>query len=258
MEVMLVDVTYRYKNSSRDSLVSINMNISGPSITGITGVPGSGKTTLLGIISDVIKPTAGKVYIQPKDVLMVFQNPANVFSEHTVFGEICKHTRSKDARRVLASLKMVRLDDSYLYMDPFCLSESEQRLVCIASVLAANPKIIVFDEPFRGLDDNNKKYMIKLFKMMKYRYNKMILVASIDTDLLDAICDTVYVMKDGEVVCSGDKYEVLSNEKIMVDSGLCSPKTLEFSNLVKRMKNVNLGKRNDINDLIKDIYRKAR
>ena len=255
---MLVDVTYRYKNSSRDNLVSINMNISGPSITGITGVPGSGKTTLLGIISDVIKPTAGKVYIQPKEVLMVFQNPANVFSEHTVFGEICKHTRSKDARRVLASLKMVRLDDSYLYRDPFCLSESEQRLVCIASVLAANPKIIVFDEPFRGLDDNNKKYMIKLFKMMKYRYNKMILVASIDTDLLDTICDTVYVMKYGEVVCSGDKYEVLSNEKIMVDSGLCSPRTLEFSNLVKRMKNVNLGKRNDINDLIKDIYRKAR
>lgn len=258
MELKLFNVTYRYKNSFKDNLSSINLNISGPSIIGITGAPGSGKTTLLGIISMIIRPTDGKVSVCPKDVGMVFQNPLNVFSERTVFGEICKHTRNKDVRRIMASLKMVRLDDSYLYKDPSCLSESEQRLVCIASVLAANPKIIVFDEPFRGLDIDNKKYLIKLFKMMKYRYNKMILVASVDTDLLATICDTVYVMKDGQVVCFGDKYEVLSDEKLMGDNGLSCPMTLEFSNLVERMKNLNLGKRNDINDLIKDIYRKAR
>ncbi len=258
MEIKLTNINYKYKNASFNSLSSINMIITKPSIIGITGSSGSGKTTLLGIISKVIKPINGNISIQPDKIKMVPQNPLNTFTNKTVIEEITKLTNNKTKVHAIDSLKMVHLKENYLYKNLFDLSTSEQKLITIATVLAANPKIIAFDEPLKGLDTETKKYLIKLMKMMKYRYNKIVIIASNDIEVLNMLCDTVYVLNDGKIVYNKDTYDVLSNEKLMQENKLKCPNTLEFSNLVKKLKKISLGKRNEINDLIKDIYRKAR
>ena len=65
----------------------------------------------------------------------------------------------------------------------------------------------------------------------------------------------VYLICDGSIYLEGNKYDVLSNELAMNHCGLKVPDVLHFSNLVLRNKNVKIGYRDEINDLIKDVYR---
>ena len=69
---------------------------------------------------------------------------------------------------------MVNLDESYLNMNPFKLSYGEKRKVAIAAVLACNPSVIIFDEPVLGLENNRKKSLIKIIKLLKNSLSKLL------------------------------------------------------------------------------------
>ena len=158
-------------------------------------------------------------------------------------------------KRTIDSLKMVGLNKSYLNKSPFQLSTSEQRLLNLAIVLAFNPKIILLDEPTFGVDNRFKRHLIKLIKMMKYRYKKIVVISSNDTDTLFEVCDKVYVVNDGKIVHDGDKYAIFGDYDLLKKYNINIPKTTYFSYLVKQKKGINIGVRNDINDVIKDVYR---
>ena len=192
---------------------------------------------------------------------LVFQFPEEQFFCKTVkqeieFGMNCFHYKTRTIeKRVIDSLKMVGLDESYLDRDPFTLSHGEMRSVAIASVLAFNPKIIVLDEPTVGLDSDCKKNLARMIRILKTRYSKNIIVVSHDTDFLLKVADTISVLENGQIVLTGNKYDVFSNEKVMKENNIKVPKIIQFSNLVKKKKNIKIGYRDEINDLIKDIYR---
>ncbi len=280
MEIKFCNVGYIYNkdtNLSNSVLNGIDLNFKKGKIYSIVGKSGSGKTTILELINGLIMPTCGHVDISNfrleenkkiknindlrVKVGLVFQFPEEQFFCNTVkkeieFGMSCFNYKTKSMdKRIIDALIMVGLDDSYLERDPLTLSHGEMRLVAIASILAFNPSIIVLDEPTIGIDAPSKKSLIRLIKMLKTRYNKTIIVVSHDTDLLLKISDEVSVLEDGKIVLSGDKYEVFSNEKIMKRNNIKVPDLIKFSNLVKKKKNIKIGYRDEINDLIKDIYR---
>ena len=166
-------------------------------------------------------------------------------------------TNEKD-KRVSDALKMVGLDDSYLERDPFKLSNGEQRKVAIASILVFNPKIIVFDEPTIGLDYDSKKNLIKLIRMLKTRYSKTIIIISHDIDFIHSISDYVILLDKGNLILTGNKYDILANPSALEYYNLPMPKVVEFSYKVLKNKGIKMGYRDDINDLLKDIYRYAK
>lgn len=280
MEIKFCDVSFAYNSSTsicHNVLDNINVVFESGNIYGVIGKSGSGKTTLLQMINGLLLPTSGKIMVGKyklqnnsklkninqlrSNIGFVFQFPEEQFFCSTVREEIQYAMKNFNIKvnildkQTSDALKMVGLNDEYLDYNPFTLSHGEMRKVALASVLAYNPKIIILDEPTVGIDDNGKKNLAKIIRNLKLRYKKTVIIVSHDTDFLLKITDQVILLDQGRIALSGDKYSVLSNEKLLKDCNVKVPDILAFSNLVKRKKNIKIGYRDDINDLIKDIYR---
>ncbi|MBR1376938.1 MAG: energy-coupling factor transporter ATPase [Bacilli bacterium] len=283
MEIKYENVSYVYNPKTalkKVALKDINLVIQDSQINALIGTSGSGKTTLIELLNSLLVPTKGKVIVD-KDIIankgyikninqlrrkvgIVFQFPEEQFFNLTVkkeieFGLLSFNYRTNELdKRVSDALKMVGLDDSYLERDPFKLSNGEQRKVAIASILVFNPKIIVFDEPTIGLDYDSKKNLIKLIRMLKNRYNKTIIIISHDIDFIHNISDYVILLDKGNLILTGSKYDTLANPAVLKEFNIPMPKVVEFSYKVLKKKGIKMGYRDDVNDLLKDIYRYAK
>ena len=278
MEVKFNDVYYVYNEKtalSKMALGDINTTFKEGKITSIMGKSGSGKTTLIELINALILPTKGNIEVGSRVISktrkikninnlrykigLVFQMPEEQFFCSTVKEEIefgmkyfNKSVKSIE-KHVSDALIMMGLNDSYLNRNPFSLSSGEMRKVAIASILAFNPKVIILDEPTIGLDNKSKENLIKIIKLLKNRYNKTIIVVSNDTDLLLKISDHIILLDKGKIVLEGNKYDVFKQD--ILKYGLKRPKIIEFEQLVLEKKGIKIGYRDDINDLMKDVYR---
>lgn len=283
MEIKYDNVSYVYNPKTalkKVALKNINLVIQDSKVNALIGTSGSGKTTLIELLNSLLVPTEGEVtvdediiankgYIKNINALrrkvgIIFQFPEEQFFNLTVkkeieFGLLSFNYRINEKdKRVSDALKMVGLDDSYLDRDPFKLSNGEQRKVAIASILVFNPKIIVFDEPTIGLDYDSKKNLIKLIRMLKTRYSKTIIIISHDIDFIHSISDYVILLDKGNLILTGNKYDILANPSALEYYNLPMPKVVEFSYKVLKNKGIKMGYRDDVNDLLKDIYRYAK
>jgi energy-coupling factor transport system ATP-binding protein len=284
MEIKFNNVSFSYNVKSpleKEVLKDINIEIENGKITGLIGKSGSGKSTMVQLINVLNFPTKGnlevgtfiidskkrkikKVNDLRVNIGLIFQFPEEQFFNMTVFDEISfgmKYFKFKTAdieKRVVNALKMVGLNKDYLYRNPFTLSSGEKRKIAIASILAYNPSIIILDEPTIGLDSISKKKLVELIRTLKNRYKKTIILVSHDVDLIHQISDKIIVLNDGKVVLDGNKYDVFKHEAELKKYGIKLPKAIEFSNLVYKKTGKKIGYRDDINDILKDVYRNAR
>ena len=279
MEIEFNNVDFKYKKINyleKEILKNINIKFIEGKISAIIGKSGSGKTTLVELINNLLLPTSGNIKVGNYlltdkrnkdelklrcDVSLLFQFPEEQFFTNTVKDELetilklSNYKLNEINKRVTDSIKMVGLNENYLYCSPFKLSRGELRKVALAASLLLNPKVLILDEPTIGLDSKSKKDLIKLIRMLKNRYNKTIIIVSHDMDFIHQIVDYIYVLNDKQIVLEGTKYEVFKEEKKLKEYNIKVPKIIEFENKVKEKKNIKIGYRDDINDLIKDIYR---
>ncbi len=248
-----------------DKVTDVTFDIEIGKITCITGRSNSGKSTLVDLMSGLIEPNNGIIYgenIDFNDIGVFYQDASDQFFYDKVIDEfnlvLKRHHIKNVNKKILDSLRLVGLDESYLYRSVFKLSLSEQKRLSLALTLSYNPKLVLLDEPVLGLDNKEKERFIKLIRMMKIRYDKTIVIASKDTDLIHRLADNVVLINRGRIVKIGDKYDVFTDEDLICECGLQVPKVIEFSSLVNRKKGVKMGYRDDINDLVKDIYRYVR
>jgi len=267
MEVKFSDVSFSYG----DNVVfdKFSCFIKSGLISGIIGASGSGKSTMLDLIDGLVECSNGYISVGSYNVNSdirrrigyLFQFSEDQIFNSSVYKEIefglsCFKCDNIDSR-IRDSIKLVGFDESVLSLNPYKLSNGEKRKVAIASILAYDPDILILDEPTVGLDNISKNNLMRLLKNLK-RLGKTIIIVSHDINFIHRFVDYIYLMKDGKIFLEGNKYDVLSNDEAMRECGLVVPNILHFSNLVYSKKGVKIGYRDEINDLIKDVYRYAK
>ena len=272
MEIKFDKVNFTYKKINyceHEVLKNINIKLKAGKINAIVGKSGSGKTTLLELITGILKPTTGKVLIDEKEIdnlnnafdIGYVSQDNNQFLQKTVKEELemllklYNYKLKEKKKRINDSLIMVGLNEKYLNLNINNLSSGEKKKLALASALILNPSILIIDEPVIGLDRKTKEELKKIFRILKTRYNKTIIFVSNNLDFVLEVADYVYVLYDKEIVLEGKKIDVLSKTDILKEYGIIGPNITSFENLVLTKKQIKIGYRYEINDLIKDIYR---
>ncbi len=277
MEIVFDKVTFIInKNTPLEKTIinEVSFNIIEPGIYSFIGASNSGKTAIGDLINALVYPTDGKVKIGRFindgrrirninklrfETGYVYKNPYDMFINKTVKDELeygmkyFKYKTDKLNIRVPDALKLVGLDDSYLYLNPLNLTLVEAKKVALASVLIYNPSIIILDEFTTGLGKSDKDELIRLLRLLKNKYRKTIILLSKDTDFCYKITDRVYLLYLTRLVKEGDR-ELLEDEELLKSIHLEVPKIVSFVNECNR-KGHEINHYNNILDLIKGVYR---
>ena len=225
LELIDIGFSVKEKGKVKTILKNINLKIDEDKFFVITGPNGSGKSTLAKVIMGITKPTSGKILFNGKDITdlsitdrsklgisFAFQQPVK-FKGITVKRMIELATGSDiavgDACKYLADVGLCARD--YIDREIDCsLSGGELKRIEIATIVARNSKLTIFDEPEAGIDLWSFNSLIKTFKNLKSKYKCGFIIISHQERILD-IADQVIILSGGEVQQIGSKDEVLPN-----------------------------------------------
>lgn len=245
MDYRAEHITYRYSADGPDVLKDVTMTIQKGKVTAIVGPSGCGKTTLLEIFSGIIPKLitngvlSGTFEIpEGAFVSAVSQNPENQLfgygvEDAIVFGmENMGLPQEEISERIEYVLDLLNLQ--YLRRRSVAnLSGGQRQAVCIASVLAMNPDILLMDEPVSSLDPNGKKMVRGVLKQLAADDNTVVIV---DNNLVWSadIVDHVIGLSDGKVVFDGDRDEFFKNFELQESLGVIVPQEVEIYRELKK------------------------
>lgn len=253
--IKLVDVSYTYEKNTPDAykaLKNVSFEVKKGETWAIIGHTGSGKSTLAEIMSGLLKPDSGEVFIEGENISklkspmaktkgvvgIVFQYPENQLFEESVIKDICfgpKNLNLSDEeceKRAMNAMRLVGLDERYASLSPFEISGGEKRRVAIAGVLAMQPKVLILDEPTAGLDPVGRDMLFSLLGNIKGKLCDSIVFVSHSMDDVALYADKVLVMNGGTVMMQGDVREVFEKSEELEKAGLDVP---QVTRLIARL-----------------------
>ncbi|WP_431311453.1 ABC transporter ATP-binding protein [Paraburkholderia aromaticivorans] len=211
--------SYRLDAVQVVGLADVNLRVSADALTVLTGPSGSGKTTLLNMIGCIDRPDSGRIVIDGLDtgalsddelsdfragrIGYVFQNfnllPVLSAYENVEYPLMMASKPARErARRVGELLDAVGLAAKARHR-PGQLSGGERQRVAIARALAADPALVLADEPTANLDSSTGESIIELMRSMQWQRHVSFLVSSHDPQLR-AAADAIVEMRDGRIV----------------------------------------------------------
>jgi peptide/nickel transport system ATP-binding protein len=220
------------------ALDGVSIEVGEHESVGIVGESGSGKTTLARILVGLEQATSGQVVIDGipannwaslsardrrklrSTVQIVFQDPysslnpmrsiGSILREAVALGEPALKDRNAEVGNLLRS---VGLPADYAGRKPVALSGGERQRVAIARVLAAQPRILLCDEPVSALDMSVQAQILNLLIKLRSERGLGYLFITHDLSIVRQVTERLYVMQNGKVVESGPTEEVLSNPR---------------------------------------------
>jgi len=207
-------------------LEGVNLKIRKGSFVVIAGHNGSGKTTLLRHLNGLLLPTEGMVRLAGMPVEenllkarqfvgMMFQDADSQIVGETVYADVAfgpenlRLERIEIKKRVNRALRVVGLQD-LADQRPHLLSGGEKRRLAIAGVLAMEPRVMVFDEPFASLDFPGVKQVLQQILDL-HRTGHTIVVTTHDLEKIIAHTDRLIIMQGGKIVRDGSPVEIVSH-----------------------------------------------
>jgi ABC-type branched-subunit amino acid transport system ATPase component len=229
------------------ALESVDLAVAPNSIVGLVGPNGAGKSTLFGVMSGLLRPTAGRVFMDGDDVTEIrpqlraarglartFQHP-EIFTGLSVRDHlVLAHRVRNDTSRVWSDLFTMgslrpatseekgRVDDliEILGLQPIAgrptigLPLGSARLVELGRALACDPSVLLLDEPSSGLDSaETEQFEATLRRVSKERSISVLLVEH-DVELVMRMCSTVYVLDFGRLIATGSPDQVRSDSSV--------------------------------------------
>ncbi len=153
-------------------------------------------------------------------------------------------------------LRLLDIEKDLLNRDYNTLSTCEKIKVILFSNLIKDPNTILIDNVLDELDLKQRNKIIKLLINLKKIKNKTIVVSSINIDLIYEFIDSIVIIYNNKCLFSHDKYTFY--DKYMNDVFISKPFIRKIENIFYKSKNIDLGKNDSINELIKSIYREIR
>ena len=225
-----------YAVSGRPIFEGLNISIPRGRVTAVMGPSGTGKTTLLRLITGQARPDSGSIHVLGRDMRtvtredlyilrrrmgMLFQNGA-LLTDLDVFENVAfplrEHTDLPERlvrQLVLTKLQAVGLRGAASLM-PSELSGGMSRRVALARAIVMDPELLIYDEPFVGLDPISMGVILRLVRRLNDTLGLTSIVVSHDVQEISSVADNIFLLSGGEVVAGGTPKELQSNQSDVV------------------------------------------
>jgi cobalt/nickel transport system ATP-binding protein len=228
--IEIKDLTFKYSDGTK-AIDKINLFVSHGESVAILGSNGAGKSTFIKHLNGVLFPSSGTVNIGGVTVTkktvkrirekvgIVFQNSDNQLFmpsvyENVAFGLKNMQLEDKEIREAVEDALMkvgcLHLIDKH----PFKLSGGEKRKVCIASIIASNPEILVLDEPTAEVDPKGVSDIVKILN--SFVHTKI--VSTHNLKFAKAVCKRGVIFHQGQIIFDGNIDEIIGNHKLLKDA----------------------------------------
>lgn len=209
------DLWFRYEKNSPDILKGLNLTVPSGSFFAVTGANGCGKSTLLSLLSGLLKPCRGNIRLAGKKiskysqselysgiVSLLPQSPQALFTKSTLKEELEGAAKAR-------GVSEARLDEIWRLTDikelsdrhPYDLSGGEQQRAALAELLLSEPRILLLDEPTKGIDAVYKSKLAGIIKNL-CRNGTTVLTVSHDIEFCAEYADFCAMLFDGKIVAS--------------------------------------------------------
>ena len=228
-ELAALGIAKRYR--SRDVVSDLTLHLTSGQVVGLLGPNGAGKTTAFYMIVGLIRCDRGRIVLNGTDItrlpvhsrarrgLGYLPQEASVFRKLTVAenirailqtrGDLDRGARHSALEELLEELHIAHVRDSL----GIALSGGERRRVEIARALAAEPKFVLLDEPFAGVDPIS---VIDIQRIIRHLTDRGIGVLITDHNVRETlgICESAYILNNGALIASGTPDDILSNKEV--------------------------------------------
>jgi branched-chain amino acid transport system ATP-binding protein len=225
----------------------VNLELRKGELVGLIGPNGAGKTTFFNLLTGVYVPTEGSISldgeklnglapfkITKKGISRTFQN-IRLFNELSVLDnvKVAYHAHAKHSilssilrlpshfageremeEKAIEFLKIFKLDNA-LHEKAKNLPYGQQRRLEIARALAANPKLLLLDEPAAGMNPQETEELMNLIALIREKFDLTILLIEHDMLLVMGVCERIYVLDHGQLIAEGTPDQIKNNPKVI-------------------------------------------
>ncbi|MGE5221334.1 MAG: ABC transporter ATP-binding protein [Omnitrophica WOR_2 bacterium] len=225
--ILFEEITKQFPKEPVPAVNHINLSVAAGNLVVLLGPSGCGKTTLLKMVNRLYEPTSGRIYLEGTDVEQlpvtelrrrigyVIQQVGlfphmNIEKNIAVVPELLGWDRAKTNQRIDFLLDMVGLPQSYRKRRPRQLSGGEQQRVGLARALAADPDIMLMDEPFAAIDAITRVRLQGELLDIQSKLRKTILFVTHDVEEALRLADRIAVLRAGRLLQYGTPLEILT------------------------------------------------
>ncbi len=225
--ISLKNVSFRYSKNDSDIIDDLSLDVYQGEVLAIVGSNGAGKSTLLHLIAGNLKPYQGRITICGKDInkyknnelyynnlVLLPQNPDDLFVFDTVKEELLEMKLDNNQKEefisrmneISSELNLKELYEKH----PFDLSGGQKQKLALAKILLLHPKIILLDEPTKGIDGMFKIHLVEIIKNLQKKGITIILVTH-DVEFSAMVCDECALLFDNSIINKTTKNEFFLN-----------------------------------------------